>query len=83
MISQNLQMLSGYCELKEFDEKGFAHKCTEMKTAGYCGIYFQDLFFISRAKPSQCDVQSVLFEDPDAYIQSRPVTQLKTISKIL
>ncbi len=83
MISQNLQMLSGYCELKEFDEKGFAHQCTEMKTAGYCGTYFCDLFFISRAKPSQCDVQSVLFEDHEAYIQSRPVTQLKTISKIL
>ena len=76
-------MLSGYFGLGKFDEKKFVHQCAEMKEAGYSGAYFCDLFFVIRENASQCDAQSILFEDPGAVVQSRPATQLKTISKIL
>lgn len=83
MSNDNLTVLASCYDLRNFDEKATAKKFSEIRNAGYWGVYFSDIFFVQVPPDSVSSPDTILFKDPDNWFIERPESELLTIKKIL
>ncbi len=84
MNNSKLMTLAGCCDLRNFDDKYWHTKFSEMRSAGYWGVYLSDIFFI-QVSPNSISSSSdrIIFKDPDNWFIERSESELLAIKKLL
>ena len=79
----NLTQLVGTIGINSKDLEGFKRQCAEMKELGYCGIYFNNIFFTIENADFKCAEDDILFHEDKCLIVRRTDEELLKIKNIL
>jgi sugar phosphate isomerase/epimerase len=82
-IPLNLTQLVGTLGINSKDLESLKRQCAEMKELGYCGVYFNNIFFNVENVDFKCAEEDILFHEDKCLIVRRTEDELLKIKKIL
>lgn len=79
----NLTHLVGTLGIDGKDLESLKRQCAEMKKLGYCGVYFNNIFFNVESADFKCPEDDILFREDKCLIVRRSEEELLKIKSIL
>lgn len=80
---ENLNKLVGTLGVDNRDFDKLERQCSEMKELGYCGVYFNNIFFTIEDVNFACKEEDILFHEDACLIVRRSEKDLQQVKEIL